>query len=77
MEKEIYKIVITGGPCAGKSTALARIEEEMSKLGYKVIYVNEVATELILNGLNYASVGSGYDFQINILKMQIDRKSVV
>ena len=71
MEKEIYKIVITGGPCAGKSTALARIEEEMSKLGYKVIYVNEVATELILNGLNYASVGSGYDFQINILKMQM------
>lgn len=70
MEKEIYKIVITGGPCAGKSTALSRVEEELSKLGYKVIYVNEVATELILNGLTYQTVGTPFDFQINILKMQ-------
>lgn len=26
----IYKIVITGGPCAGKSTSLARIQKDLS-----------------------------------------------
>lgn len=70
MEKEIVRIVITGGPCAGKSTALSRIEEEIGKLGYKVVYVNESATELILNGVNYQTSKNAFNFQINVLKLQ-------
>lgn len=46
-EKQIYKIVITGGPCAGKSTALTWIQNEYTKKGYTVIFVPESATELI------------------------------
>ena len=45
----ITKIVITGGPCAGKTTGLSRIEEEFSNRGYTVLFVSEVATELIKN----------------------------
>ena len=33
----LTKIVITGGPCAGKSTALSRIQEEFTELGYTVL----------------------------------------
>ena len=45
------KIVLTGGPCAGKTTALARIEENLTELGYKVFIVGESATEIIKGGI--------------------------
>ena len=34
------KIVITGGPCAGKTTGLSYVERELTKLGYKVVFLN-------------------------------------
>ena len=39
---EIKKIVLTGGPCAGKTTALVKIVEYFSGMGYKVFTVPEV-----------------------------------
>ena len=33
---EITKVVLTGGPCAGKTTALQKIEKEFTEKGYKV-----------------------------------------
>jgi len=47
----VKKIVLTGGPCAGKTTALARIEEDLTEKGYKVFVVGESATELIKSGV--------------------------
>ena len=47
----IKKIVLTGGPCAGKTTALAKIEQDLTNLGYKVFVVGESATELIKGGI--------------------------
>ena len=47
----ITKIVITGGPCAGKTTAMGRIQREFGKMGYKVLFVSETATELITGGV--------------------------
>jgi len=38
-EFPIYKIVITGGPCAGKTTSLAKIRQELSERGYRVFSV--------------------------------------
>ena len=51
MASQIEKIVITGGPCAGKSTALSRIQSELEQLGWKVLFVAETATELITGGV--------------------------
>ena len=45
--KTIKKIVITGGPCSGKSTMLNLIENTFKEKGYKVLIVSETATELI------------------------------
>lgn len=49
----ITKIVLTGGPCAGKTTALVKINEHFSKLGYKVFTVPEVPTMVTQSGWNY------------------------
>ncbi|MDD4387529.1 MAG: AAA family ATPase [Clostridia bacterium] len=44
-------MVLTGGPCGGKTTAISRIEQELNDCGYKVIIVSETATEIFTNGL--------------------------
>ena len=50
---EIKKIVLTGGPCAGKTTALVKITEYFSGFGYKVFNVPEVPTIFSTAGWNY------------------------
>ena len=72
--KNITKIVITGGPCAGKSTALSWIQEEFTKRGYNVIFVPEAATEVILAGVNRNNLKSVLDFQMILLKNQIEKE---
>ncbi len=48
MSKRICKIVLTGGPAAGKTTLISRILREFKQEdGWKVITVPETATELI------------------------------
>ena len=47
---QVKKIVITGGPCAGKTTAMGRIQKVFARVGYKVLFVPETATELITGG---------------------------
>ena len=49
-DKSLYKIVLTGGPCAGKTTALTRLEESLVEKGFHVFIVGESATELIKGG---------------------------
>lgn len=48
---DIYKIVLTGGPCAGKTTVIEFVKEKLIKDGYYVIVVPETAAELIRNGI--------------------------
>lgn len=60
-----YKIAITGGPCAGKTTAMERIVREFTEKGFKVFVVSETATELITSGLKPFG-----DNPIDIIKFQ-------
>lgn len=72
----IKKIVLTGGPCAGKSTALSKIENYLLEKGYAVLIVAESATELIKSGIrpfgNQALYG--FDFQGVILDYQLNKE---
>ena len=45
------KVVLTGGPCAGKTTAIEEIEKEFTEKGYNVYVVPEAATILINSGI--------------------------
>jgi len=75
-EKEITKIVITGGPCAGKSTALSWIQAEYTKRGYTVIFIPESATELILAGISSFTLNSDIEFQSLLLKNQLAKEKL-
>jgi len=72
----ISTIVITGGPCAGKSTALSWIQNEFSKRGYHVMFIVESATEIISGGMGRNNFVSTLDFQRNILNMQIEKEKI-
>ena len=60
---QITKIVITGGPCAGKTTGMARIQKEFVKRGYTVLFVPETATELITGGVAPWTLVSNEEYQ--------------
>jgi CYTH domain-containing protein/predicted ATPase len=55
----VYRIVLTGGPCGGKSTALAHITERMQGLGFDVYRVSEAATLLLGGGIRLADLNAG------------------
>ena len=53
----IFKLVITGGPCGGKTDGILAIREFLIKKGFEVIVVQETATELITSGITIKKVG--------------------
>lgn len=73
----IRKIVLTGGPCAGKTTVLSIIEKELKEKGYKVFVVSESATELINGGITPHKDGLGmFNFQKLILAYQYQKEEI-
>lgn len=59
----VLLIVLTGGPCAGKTSALSQLMEWLSGLGYRVVVVPESATELINSGLRPQNFNDAIFFQ--------------
>lgn len=52
-----WEFVITGGPCAGKTSALANLKQYFEEKGFKVIMVPETATELMSAGIEIPEIG--------------------
>lgn len=50
------RIVLTGGPCGGKTSALSMIEERLTSLGYRVFLVPEVATLMLTHGVRFSGL---------------------
>lgn len=75
-EKQISKIVITGGPCAGKTTGMSWIQNAFTEMGYAVIFVPETATELISGGVAPWTLNSNLDYQICQIKLQLEKEKV-
>ena len=73
---DITKIVITGGPCAGKSTAMSWVQNAFTQMGYTVLFVPETATELISGGVAPWTCGTNVDFQKAQLRLQLDKETV-
>ncbi len=73
---EIIKIVITGGPCAGKSTAMSWVQNAFAQMGYAVLFVPETATELITGGVAPWTCGTNVDYQKCQMKLQIEKERV-
>ena len=71
---EIHKIVITGGPCAGKTTAMSWVQNAFTSMGFTVLFVPETATELISNGVAPWTCGSNLDFQQCQVRLQLEKE---
>ena len=74
LKKKICKFVLTGGPCGGKTTALSWISNFYTKLGWKVLIVNEAATELITSGVIPTNFKDPLYFQEMILRTQLAKE---
>ena len=73
---EITKIVVTGGPCAGKTTAMSWIQSNFTKLGYTVLFVPETATELITGGVAPWTCSSNVEYQKCQMKLQLEKEKI-
>ncbi|MBR6727692.1 MAG: ATP-binding protein [Clostridia bacterium] len=73
---DIKKIVITGGPCAGKTAALDHIKPTFTAQGYTVLTVAETATELISGGVTPWGCGSRAAYQTCQLQLQLEKERV-
>lgn len=71
----VKKIVVTGGPCGGKTSSKSAILEAVLKAGYIPIFIGETATEVKLSGLDpVAGMLSVLDFQRFLSKLQIAKE---
>ncbi len=70
------KIVITGGPCGGKSTAIERVRQKFQELGYRVLLVHETATELISGGVAPWTCSTNIEYQKLQMQMQMQKEKI-
>jgi len=62
-KRKIWKLVLTGGPCGGKTTGQARLSTFFENLGWKVYRVPETATVLLGGGVNFAELPEYAQFE--------------
>ena len=72
----ITKIVLTGGPSAGKTTGQSWIQNSFTKLGYAVLFVPETATELMGGGVKPVFFRSALEFQRALLRLQLEKERI-
>lgn len=55
--KIVRNVVLTGGPCAGKTTALTQLMSEFTERGWGVITIPEAAADMISHGVSPWNLG--------------------
>jgi len=67
--KRIHKLVLTGGPCGGKTTGQAQLATFFESLGWKVFRVPETATVLMSGGIAFGDLNEEQvlDFQEHLV----------
>ena len=76
----ITRICLTGGPCAGKTTALATLSLHLKQIGYRVLQVPEAATILMKGGALIQTpkmlFSNAVKFQISLMKLQMNLEDI-
>ena len=70
------KIVLTGGPCGGKTTSMARLSSFLWERGFEVMTFPEAHGTLITNGVNHSEYfnnveGMGFMLQHSVMDLMI------
>ena len=71
---KMTKIVITGGPCAGKTTAMSWIQNAFTQKGYTVLFVSETATELSSGGAPWKLTRDNREYQLQVTKLMLAKE---
>ena len=74
LEQIIKTIVVTGGPCAGKTTAMSWIQSNFTKKGYRVLFVPETATEFICGGVAPWTCQTNAHYQVVQMTLQREKE---
>ena len=61
---KIFKVALTGGPCAGKTSSLSAIADYFKGLGWRVYVVREAATVMLSGGINFAFMNGEQIFEL-------------
>jgi len=72
--KNVFVIVLTGGPCGGKSSALVHFSTALKEIGFDVYTVPEIPSILMTNGCRYPGLDGGQkliDFETYLINFQI------
>ena len=72
--KKIRTIVITGGPCGGKTTAMSWLQNALTSAGYAVIFLTETFTELANGGISSYNCKDNFAFQRIQVRYQLERE---
>lgn len=69
----VYRVVLTGGPSGGKTTAMSTLTERFQALGWRVFRVPETATTLVSGGHSFANANKlqQYQFQAALLRLMM------
>lgn len=64
-----FVVVLTGGPCAGKSSAMAFLRDRLSKRGFQVLTVPENATHFLANSDGFQPEWAGKSSQVEMQRI--------
>ena len=73
-EQKITRIVITGGPCAGKTTAMSWIQNAFTQKGYLVLFVDETATQLSSGGAPWKLTRINWKYQYCVTELMLAKE---
>jgi CYTH domain-containing protein/predicted ATPase len=65
------KIVLTGGPCAGKTTALSYLYDKLSAFGFMVVMVPESARLILSSGVSLENANFDQNYSIEDAMLQL------
>ncbi|MBE6450273.1 MAG: hypothetical protein E7013_06315 [Alphaproteobacteria bacterium] len=71
----ITQIVITGGPCAGKTSCLSTLGKRLAAKGYKAITISETATDMFMSGIKNTEI-SHPEFEKMVIEYQIAKEKI-
>lgn len=74
--KYVTKIVLTGGPCSGRSTALSALEKAFSKMGYYVVFPGRTDETLKAARATPEMLGSEKNFERMRMQLQKAQEEV-
>jgi len=73
-EPYVYRIVLTGGPCGGKSSSLNHFTKKLVEMGFDVFTVPEVPTVMMNGGCKYPGNTDNFklmEFESSLMRLQI------